>query len=108
MPCIYALMMMILVISKIFPVRIILYLIKALYYPKKVLAGIKHAGHVLPGNFLGQHYLTFELLQHPVWSTLIRPDLYRSEIFMMLLRQLSYAIKNQLVTSKAPSRGLWM
>merc|ERR1711997_1019023 len=38
--------------SKIFPVRIVLYLIKALYYPKKVLAGIKHAGHVLPGNFL--------------------------------------------------------
>jgi len=38
--------------SKIFPVRIVLYLIKALYYPKKVLAGMKHAGHVLPGNFL--------------------------------------------------------
>ena len=64
MPCIYALMMMILVISKIFPVRIVLYLIKALYYPKKVLAGMKHAGHVLPGNFLGQNYLTFELLHH--------------------------------------------
>ena len=59
---------MILVISKIFPVRIVLYLIKALYYPKKVLAGMKHAGHVLPGNFLGQNYFTFEereLLQHP-------------------------------------------
>ena len=65
MPCIYALMMMtILVISKIFPVRFVLYLIKALYYPKKVLAGMKHAGHVLPGNFLGQHYFTFELLHH--------------------------------------------
>jgi len=38
--------------SKIFPVRIILYTIKALYYPKKVLAGIKHAAQVLPGNFL--------------------------------------------------------
>ena len=63
MPCIYALMM-ILVISKIFPVRFVLYLIKALYYPKKVLAGIKHAGHVLPGNFLGQNYFTFELLHH--------------------------------------------
>jgi len=50
--------------SKIFPVRIVLYLIKALYYPKKVLAGMKHAGHVLPGNFMGHLYLTFELLHH--------------------------------------------
>ena len=25
----------------------------ALYYPKKVLAGMKHAHHVLPGNFFG-------------------------------------------------------
>jgi len=38
--------------SKIFPVRTVLYLIKALYYPKKVLAGLKHANHVLPGNVL--------------------------------------------------------
>ena len=39
-------------ISKMFPVRIIMYTIKGIYYPKKVLAGIKHAAHVLPGNFL--------------------------------------------------------
>merc|ERR1712242_302578 len=38
--------------SKMFPVRIIMYCIKGLYYPKKVLAGMKHAAHVLPGNFL--------------------------------------------------------
>jgi len=35
-----------------FPVRIIMYCIKGLYYPKKVLAGMKHAAHELPGNFL--------------------------------------------------------
>jgi len=38
--------------SKLFPVRLGLYCIKGLYYPKKVLAGMKHAKHVLPGNFL--------------------------------------------------------
>merc|ERR1719244_1710594 len=39
-------------VSKMFPVRIIMYTIKGLYYPKKVLAGMKHAQHELPGNFL--------------------------------------------------------
>jgi len=38
--------------SKMFPVRIIMYTIKGLYYPKKILAGMKHAAHALPGNFL--------------------------------------------------------
>jgi len=38
--------------SKMFPVRIMMYTIKGVYYPKKVLAGMKHAAHVLPGNFL--------------------------------------------------------
>ena len=38
--------------SKMFPVRFIMYTIKGIYYPKKVLAGMKHAAHVLPGNFL--------------------------------------------------------
>ena len=38
--------------SKMFPVRIIMYTIKGIYYPKKVLAGMNHAAHVLPGNFL--------------------------------------------------------
>ena len=37
-----------------FPVRAIMYSIKGLYYPKKVLAGMRHASHALPGNFLGQ------------------------------------------------------
>ena len=40
--------------SKMFPVRAIMYSIKGLYYPKKVLAGMRHASHALPGNFLGQ------------------------------------------------------
>ena len=31
-----------------------MYIIKGLYYPKKVLAGMKHAAHELPGNFLGK------------------------------------------------------
>jgi len=35
-----------------FPVRAIMYSIKGLYYPKKVLAGMRHASHALPGNFL--------------------------------------------------------
>jgi len=39
-------------LSKMFPARIIMYTIKGLYYPKKVLAGMKHAQHELPGNFL--------------------------------------------------------
>jgi len=38
--------------SKLFPVRLVLYTLKGLYYPKKVVAGIKHAKHVLPGNFI--------------------------------------------------------
>ena len=33
-------------ISKILPVKVPLYLIKGLYYPKKILGGIKHAKHV--------------------------------------------------------------
>jgi len=39
-------------VTKVFPVKLMLYTIKALYYPKKVLAGMKHAQHVLPGNVL--------------------------------------------------------
>ena len=35
-----------------YPVRLVLYTVKGLYYPKKVVAGIKHAKHVLPGNLL--------------------------------------------------------
>lgn len=38
--------------SKMFPVKFMMYCIKGLYYPKKVLAGMKHAKHVLPGNYL--------------------------------------------------------
>jgi len=38
--------------TKMFPVRLIMYSIKGVYYPKKVLAGMKHAAHVLPGNVL--------------------------------------------------------
>ena len=33
---------------------------QGLYYPKKVLAGMKHAAHVLPGNFLGRLTLIIE------------------------------------------------
>jgi len=36
--------------TKMFPMRMMMYTIKGLYYPKKVVAGMKHAGHVLPGN----------------------------------------------------------
>ena len=50
-----------LIISKMFPVRILLYTVKALYYPKKVLAGMKHAAHVLPGNFLGEAHSQYLL-----------------------------------------------
>jgi len=39
-------------VSKMFPVKVLLYLVKGLYYPKKVMAGMKHAKHILPGNFL--------------------------------------------------------
>jgi len=39
-------------VSKMYPVRLVLYTVKGLYYPKKVVAGIKHAKHVLPGNVL--------------------------------------------------------
>lgn len=38
--------------SKMFPVRAVMYSIKGIYYPKKVVAGMKHAAHVLPGNLL--------------------------------------------------------
>lgn len=36
--------------SKIKPVKIGLYALKGLYYPKKIVAGIKHAKHVFHGN----------------------------------------------------------
>jgi len=39
-------------VIKLFPVKLVLYAVKAMYYPKKVLAGMKHAEHVLPGNIL--------------------------------------------------------
>ena len=37
----------------------------------------------------------------------IYPGFSLVERFIVLLRQLSYAIKNQLVASKAPIGGLW-
>jgi len=39
-------------VTKMFPVRLVMYCLKGIYYPKKVLAGMKHAKHLLPGNFL--------------------------------------------------------
>merc|ERR1712242_647780 len=36
--------------SKMFPVRAIMYSIKGLYYPKKVLAGMRHASHALSNS----------------------------------------------------------
>jgi len=39
-------------LTKMFPVRMMMYTVKALYYPKKIVAGMKHAQHVLPGNIL--------------------------------------------------------
>ena len=36
--------------SKILPVKTPLYLIKGLYYPKKILGGIKHAKHIFSKN----------------------------------------------------------
>ena len=40
--------------SKKFPIRLPLYVIKGMYYPKKILAGLKHAKHVLDKkNWLG-------------------------------------------------------
>ena len=38
--------------SKIFPVKVGLYVLKGMYYPKKIVAGIKHAKHVFQGNLL--------------------------------------------------------
>ena len=38
--------------SKLKPVKIGLYVLKGLYYPKKIVAGIKHAKHVFHGNVL--------------------------------------------------------
>jgi len=43
--------------SKAFPIRLGLYTVKGLYYPKKVLAGLKHAKHVLPGNILAMLFI---------------------------------------------------
>ena len=40
-------------LSKALPVKVPLYLIKGMYYPKKILGGIKHAKHVFSkGNIL--------------------------------------------------------
>lgn len=39
-------------VSKIKPVKIGLYVLKGLYYPKKIAAGVKHAKHIFHGNFI--------------------------------------------------------
>ena len=44
---------------------------------------------------------------HSHWSRNVEAWLSLVERFIVLLRQLSYAIKNQLVASKAPIGGLW-
>jgi|LakMenEpi03Aug12_release.lakeMendotaPanAssembly.Ray.scaffolds.fasta_scaffold1637229_1 hypothetical protein len=36
--------------SKLVPFKIPLYVIKGLYYPKKIAAGVKHAKHIFHGN----------------------------------------------------------
>jgi len=38
--------------SKMLPVKLILYVLKGMYYPKKIVAGIKHAKHVFHGNLI--------------------------------------------------------
>ena len=40
-------------LSKLKPVKAFLYVLKGLYYPKKIVAGIKHAKHVFHGNWIG-------------------------------------------------------
>ena len=39
-------------LSKTKPFKIPLYVLKGMYYPKKIAAGIKHAKHIFHGNFL--------------------------------------------------------
>ncbi len=39
-------------LSKVKPVKIGLYVLKGLYYPKKIVAGIKHAKHIFHGNLI--------------------------------------------------------
>ena len=66
-----------------FPVRIILYTIKGLYYPKKILAGMKHAAHALPGNFLGK----FAAIHH------------KNEIFLPFMFMFSLFISAMLLVA---------
>ena len=39
-------------LSKLKPIKMALYILKGLYYPKKIVAGIKHAKHVFHGNWI--------------------------------------------------------
>ena len=39
-------------LSKLKPLKIVMYLGKGLYYPKKIAAGVKHAKHVFSGNLI--------------------------------------------------------
>jgi len=43
--------------TKMFPIKFMLYVVKGLYYPKKILAGMKHAQHILPGNMLAMFFI---------------------------------------------------
>ena len=38
--------------SKKLAAKVPLYVIKGMYYPKKIVAGVKHAKHVFHGNFI--------------------------------------------------------
>jgi len=40
------------ILSKLKPLKIVMYLGKGLYYPKKIAAGVKHAKHVFSGNLI--------------------------------------------------------
>ena len=40
--------------SKMLPVKTVLYVLKGMYYPKKIAAGIKHAKHIFHGNLIAQ------------------------------------------------------
>ena len=69
------------ILSKLKPLKIVMYLGKGLYYPKKIAAGVKHAKHVFSGNLIA--YIIIATVKAN-GSGFIKPLARYLEIFFLL------------------------
>ena len=81
------------ILSKLKPLKIVMYLGKGLYYPKKIAAGVKHAKHVFSGNLIA--YIIIATVKAN-GSGFIKPLARYLEIFFYFILSLLFSFYNNI------------